>query len=73
MRLLLVEDNPELAAQVRAASFELDYAATRANALAVLENRDYALAIVDLGLPDGGGSTCCRASARSGATCRFWC
>ncbi|MGI4943779.1 MAG: response regulator [Janthinobacterium lividum] len=59
MRLLLVEDNEELAAlivrQFASTSFELDHAGTAADALAVIESRDYALVILDLGLPDGCG------------------
>ena len=59
MRLLLVEDNAELAAlvahQFASTSFALDHAGTAADALAVIETRDYALVILDLGLPDGCG------------------
>ncbi len=59
MRLLLVEDNEELAAliaqQFASTSFALDHAGTAAEALAVIETRDYALVILDLGLPDGCG------------------
>ena len=59
MRLLLVEDNEELAGliarQFVSTSFELDHAGTAADALAMIESRDYALVVLDLGLPDGCG------------------
>ncbi|MBE7159163.1 MAG: response regulator transcription factor [Rhodospirillales bacterium] len=59
MRLLLVEDNSELAkltaAQFVTASFDVDIANTAGDANAVLEIRDYAAVILDLGLPDGCG------------------
>jgi len=59
MRLLLVEDNAELArltaAQFGTAAFDVDIAVTAGDAQAVLESRDYAAVILDLGLPDGNG------------------
>lgn len=59
MRLLLVEDNVELAsllsAQLEAASFLLDHVGTAADAEALLQSRDYVAVILDLGLPDGSG------------------
>lgn len=59
MRLLLVEDNDQLAqltaAQLAKAAFEVDIAGTAGDANAVLETRDYAAVILDLGLPDGCG------------------
>ncbi|MGI4745404.1 MAG: response regulator [Janthinobacterium lividum] len=59
MRLLLVEDNEELAdllgRQLRAASFDADHAATVGDAIILVETRDYAAIVLDLGLPDGCG------------------
>lgn len=59
MRLLMVEDNTELsellAQQLRKAGFEVDVVETREDATAVVLTRDYALVILDLGLPDGCG------------------
>jgi DNA-binding response OmpR family regulator len=59
MRLLLVEDNAELAAllgrQLRASHFDVDHTSTVADALILAETRDYAVVILDIGLPDGSG------------------
>jgi len=59
MRLLLVEDNEELAQllsqRVQAAGYEADLLATAADALAAVMTTRYAAMILDLGLPDGDG------------------
>ncbi|MGA0541096.1 response regulator [Neotabrizicola sp. VNH66] len=59
MRLLLVEDTPDLAeAVLRFLAREghaADHAATAAEAEAALAVADYACVILDLGLPDGSG------------------
>lgn len=59
MRLLLVEDNRELAALVgeglNAAGFASDVVATAADARAVLSTTRYAAVVLDLGLPDDDG------------------
>jgi DNA-binding response OmpR family regulator len=59
MRLLLVEDNEELATLVGkgldAAGFASDVVATAADARAVLATTRYAAVVLDLGLPDEDG------------------
>jgi DNA-binding response OmpR family regulator len=59
MRVLLVEDNRELAGmlaeRLTGAGYELDYLATRAEAQEALTSTCYAALILDLGLPDGDG------------------
>ncbi|HEV2545888.1 MAG TPA: response regulator transcription factor [Stellaceae bacterium] len=59
MRLLLVEDNKELASLVGkgldAAGFASDVVATAADARAVLATTRYAAVVLDLGLPDDDG------------------
>jgi two-component system OmpR family response regulator len=59
MRVLLVEDHPPLAEAVgdalRRAGFTVDRAGTAAEAREMAGLADYALAILDLGLPDGDG------------------
>ena len=59
MRLLLVEDNRELAALVckglDAAGFAADVVETAADARAVLATTRYAAVVLDLGLPDEDG------------------
>jgi DNA-binding response OmpR family regulator len=59
MRLLVVEDNVQLARLLakglRAAGYETDLLATAAEARAALLTTSYAALILDLGLPDGDG------------------
>src|SRR5438477_9978729 len=59
MRLLVVEDNQELAdvlsKGLRAAGYDTDRLATSAEARAALSTTRYAALILDLGLPDGDG------------------
>lgn len=59
MRLLLVEDNERLLGLTRqaleAAGFDVDTAATAADALALTAELSYAAIILDLGLPDADG------------------
>ncbi|MGP9819807.1 response regulator transcription factor [Salinarimonas sp. NSM] len=59
MRILLVEDHPPLAEAVadalRRAGFAVDHARTAADARALAAEAPYALALLDLGLPDGDG------------------
>lgn len=59
MRLLLVEDNEELASLLakglQGAGFEVDRLASVADASSALELTRYAATILDLGLPDGDG------------------
>lgn len=59
MRVLLVEDHPPLAEAVydalHRAGFAVDHAATAADAREMVVLADYALVLLDLGLPDGDG------------------
>ena len=59
MRLLIVEDNEELARLLAqglgSAGFGADLAATAAEARLVLTTTRYAALVLDLGLPDGDG------------------
>jgi two-component system response regulator TctD len=59
MRLLVVEDNAELAPLLakglRAAGFDVDLLATASEAQVALSTTRYAALILDLGLPDGDG------------------
>lgn len=70
MRLLLVEDTPELAHSVlqflRAEGHAVDHAPDAATATAAMAVADYACVILDLGLPDGSGLDVLRARRRAG-------
>ncbi|HWW48637.1 MAG TPA: response regulator transcription factor [Xanthobacteraceae bacterium] len=59
MRLLLVEDNLELAASLRAnleaAGYPADHVETAADACATVKMIQYGAVVLDLGLPDGEG------------------
>lgn len=59
MRLLAVEDNPDLVRMLgrllEDAGFAMDHAGTVEDALLVLRSGEYAAVILDLGLPDGSG------------------
>jgi DNA-binding response OmpR family regulator len=70
MRLLLVEDEAELAEAVQLglvrAGYAVDVTGTAAGAYEKLTVNDYDLLLLDLMLPDGDGFTICRA-IRSGA------
>ncbi|WJS87451.1 response regulator transcription factor [Paracoccus sp. TOH] len=59
MRLLAVEDEPDLAeaigAYLRAAGHAIDLAGSAEDAAAALAATDYDLVLLDLGLPDGDG------------------
>jgi two-component system response regulator TctD len=64
MRLLVVEDNEELARLLvkglKSAGFEVDRLGTASEAEAVLGTIRYAALVLDLGLPDGDGTTLVR-------------
>ncbi|ABG32948.1 DNA-binding response regulator [Roseobacter denitrificans] len=59
MRVLLVEDHPQLADAVRdalvRAGFAVDHAGTAAEAREMSSLAEYDIALLDLGLPDGDG------------------
>ncbi|MEE4296920.1 MAG: response regulator transcription factor [Wenzhouxiangella sp.] len=59
MRILLVEDHPPLAEAVmdalHRAGFVVDHARSLADATTMTATADYALVLLDLGLPDGDG------------------
>lgn len=59
MRVLLVEDHPQLADAVRdalqRAGFTVDHVGTAEDARETARLADYALVLLDLGLPDGDG------------------
>ena len=59
MRLLLVEDEPELARRLserlRAAGFAVDTSASAIDASSWPDLEDFDAAVLDLGLPDGDG------------------
>lgn len=70
MRLLLVEDTPDLARAVqeflRGEGHAVDHAATLDEAGAAMAVADYACVILDLGLPDGSGLTLLRSRRNAG-------
>ncbi|MCB2131744.1 MAG: response regulator, partial [Rhodobacteraceae bacterium] len=70
MRLLLVEDTPELAHSVlhflRSEGHAVDHAPDAATAAAAMAVADYACVILDLGLPDGSGLEVLKARRKAG-------
>jgi len=74
MRLLLVEDDPEMAATaaeyLRRTGFSVDCAHTGAAALSALRQHPYEAVILDVRLPDTDGFTLCRALRAMGSSAR---
>lgn len=72
MRLLLIEDNRDLARLVvnglSAHDFAVDHCATLGGASAFVESARYDLILLDLGLPDGDGIDYVHALRRSGSS-----
>lgn len=70
MRLLVVEDTPELAEAVlrylRDAGHAVDHAADLASAEAAMDVARYACVVLDLGLPDGSGLELLRRRRKAG-------
>jgi two-component system OmpR family response regulator len=70
MRLLLVEDDRMLARGIASAlsqsGYAVDVAATSDEAMRVVRGAEYAIGILDLGLPDGDGLDLLRAWRREG-------
>lgn len=62
-RIFLVEDDTAIAKNLmlmlRSEGFAVVHAATRREALAMLEGNTYDLALIDISLPDGNGFTVC--------------
>lgn len=62
-RLLLVEDDPAIAKNLtlllRSEGFDLIHADTREEAVAVLDQHAFDLALIDISLPDGNGFSVC--------------
>src|SRR6516225_10215405 len=77
MRLLVVEDNEELAQllaqRLQAAGYETDLLTTAAEALAAVATNRYAAMVLDLGLPDGDASRSCERYVRARIRYPFWC
>jgi two-component system catabolic regulation response regulator CreB len=75
-RILIVEDEPAIADTLlyalRTEGFAPDWCATGGAGLAALEKNDFALVVLDVGLPDGTGFDLCKAiRARSGVPIIF--
>jgi two-component system OmpR family response regulator len=74
MRILVVEDDPALGEVVRRGLAEeghaVDLARTSAAATRAATVNDYALVVLDLGLPDGDGVTWCRRMRAAGHRAR---
>ena len=74
MRLLIVEDELDLATALatglRREGYAIDTAASAAEALERLEDTQYDVVCLDLGLPDGDGREVCRRLARASWGCR---
>jgi DNA-binding response OmpR family regulator len=72
MRLLVVEDDRALAAVLRRMlvdeGYAVDVVGTAADADEAVNVNDYALVVLDLGLPDGDGAELCRDWRESGIT-----
>jgi two-component system response regulator TctD len=77
MRLLLVEDNDELAQLLtqglRAEGYETDRLTTGAEARAALTTTRYAALVLDLGMPDEDGLSVLRELRQRRIRCRSWC
>jgi two-component system copper resistance phosphate regulon response regulator CusR len=74
MRLLLVEDDPEMAATaaeyLRRTGFSVDSAHTGAEALSALRQHPYEVVILDVRLPDTDGFVICRELRAMGSGAR---
>jgi len=72
MRVLIVEDEAELAAVIARvldrSGFAVDMAATASDGLRLQAARDYEVLVLDRTLPDGSGDDLCRRVVGSGAS-----
>jgi DNA-binding response OmpR family regulator len=63
MRILLLEDNPDIAGPVTRclrSDYAVDHAASCKEAQLLLEVHTYDIHVIDLGLPDGSGTEICK-------------
>lgn len=76
MRILLIEDDAALADALGEAlgrrGLAIDHARDIDEAEAFLAALDHAAVLLDLGLPDGDGRTCCGGCARAATCGRCW-
>jgi DNA-binding response OmpR family regulator len=74
MRILLVEDDPEMARSagvyLRRNAFAVDDAADAASALRMMRLNSYDVVVLDVRLPDGSGFDVCRRVRESGSSAR---
>ena len=72
MRILLVEDDPSVAASVIDglvnANLEVDHVSTGSDAISKALNQDFDLILLDLGLPDMDGQDVCRSVRETSTT-----
>jgi two-component system response regulator RegX3 len=70
-KILLVEDDKEIVDNLtdflQSEGFEVEYAMKQRDALSMIENQHFDIALVDLSLPDGSGFTVCSAARAKGS------
>ncbi len=77
MRVLIVEDEPNLGRQLRStlegAGYAVDLATDGEDGHYLGSTENYDAVILDLGLPEVDGLPCSTAGARKAKGCRCWC